>query len=87
MPSALNELRVVAQSTVNFKRYVEDPTLDTSLTYYGEYAEYMRNALATNPIEEVEKDFVGDFARAYNNNVAQIGGLQVQELDNQNAGG
>lgn len=85
MPSALNELRVVAQSTVNFKRYVEDPTLDTSLTYYGEYAEYMRNALATNPIEEVEKDFVGDFARAYNNNVAQIGGLQVQELDNQNA--
>ncbi len=83
LPSALTDVHVVANDTIRFAMFSEDPILETHISYYGEYAEVLRAMLAAAPATELQKAVVNEYARLYGS-VDPLGSIQVDEIAQEN---
>lgn len=71
-------LRAEGRDVFRFKKPSEAPLLETSLTYHGELAEMLRNALATRAVEEIQKEQMSNYTRMYPKLTVEVP-LQVQD--------
>lgn len=78
MPSNAEVLRVEGHDTLHFTRLSEPPTLQASLTYHGDLAESMRNLLASQSMEALQKSQFAFYPNAYPH-IEQQGPMQVQD--------
>lgn len=84
LPDSRRVLHVEGEDRVVFSRLSTDPVLEAQLTYHGEFAENIRYMLDAQPLPEVEKRFVSEYARHYPGAEVTTP-LQVEEVAGRNA--
>lgn len=78
MPGTAEVLRLEGQDVFHFTRLSEPPSLEASQTYHGEMAEMVRNALANQSVEDLQKNQFAAYPRTYPH-IQQLGAMQVQD--------
>ncbi|MFN5047306.1 DUF3857 domain-containing protein [Roseateles sp.] len=83
-PLAYEQLRAELRDVFSFARLAEAGDLVSEAVYYGEVAENLRMARASQPQEAFEALLMGDLARAYPAYQRQ-GAVQVEDVPGRNA--
>jgi lipoprotein NlpI len=65
LPSAFDEVRVVARDVIRFERFQTDPTLEARITYRGDMAEGMREALANGSLADITTQLSTAYLKLY----------------------
>ena len=65
LPSAYDQVRMAVTDTFTVKKFSEGATLESRVTYRGDLAELVREALATRSPEQVESQVALPYARMY----------------------
>lgn len=76
MPATADVLRVEGHDVFHFTRLSEAPQLDVSLTYHGEMAEMLRNALASQSSGDFQRNQFAAYPRMYPH-IQQQGEIRV----------
>lgn len=84
LPGTDTEERISVEENYRINAFSEPPLLDLRTTYFGELAEMLRNAVASQPLETLEAKLNEDFAR-FHPNVQKIAALRVEDVADQNA--
>jgi len=84
LPSSEQVLRVSTKDVVHVASFIDDPVMDSSVTYYGDAAESIRASLASMPAAEFERQFLEEYSRAYPG-VVLDGGLKAEDVEQDNA--
>ncbi|HNH36707.1 MAG TPA: DUF3857 domain-containing protein, partial [Rhodocyclaceae bacterium] len=84
LPDAASLDRVSVHETIRVADFQDAPSLESRITYFGELAEYMRQAYSTQPVDQFESQFSADYARMYNG-IRRVAPLRVEEVPGRNA--
>lgn len=84
LPGTTDEERIAVEEAIHINAFTEDPVLQARITYSGELAESMREALAREPLEQIETRMLAEYGRFYPKIHAQDA-LDVVEEPNRNA--
>ncbi|MCK9199721.1 MAG: DUF3857 domain-containing protein [Gallionella sp.] len=84
LPGAENEVRVAVEETYRIKAFSEPPMLDFRMTYYGELAEMLRQAAATQPAETLEQNLNRDLIHAHPG-LEKAAPMKLEDVPGQNA--
>jgi lipoprotein NlpI/transglutaminase-like putative cysteine protease len=84
LPGAENEMRVAVEETYRIKAFSEPPMLDFRMTYYGELAEMLRQAAATQPAETLEQHLNRDLIHAHPG-LEKAAPMKLEDVPEQNA--
>lgn len=84
LPGAENEMRVAVEETYRIKAFSEPPLLDFRMTYYGELAEMLRQAAATQPAETLEQNLVRDLLQAHPG-LEKAAPMKLEDVPGENA--
>jgi lipoprotein NlpI/transglutaminase-like putative cysteine protease len=84
LPGTATEERISVDETFRITQFSEAPALESRITYFGEFAEYMRGMIAAKPIGEIEKFVVAEYARFYPR-IRSSASMRIEEAPNQNA--
>lgn len=84
LPSALGEQRMYVQDVIRFDKISEPPTLESRITYLGEYAEGMREVIAKLPFSQIETELATDYGRFYSG-IQRTDPVSVEEVAGANA--
>ena len=77
-PNVADMVWLEGRDVFHFTRIASPPRLEVSLTYHGELAEWIRNALATQSIDDVQKSQFAAYPRMYPHLQPQ-GSMQVHD--------
>ena len=77
-PSVADVLWLEGRDVFHFTRLAEPPRLEASLTYHGDLAEWVRNALASQSVDDLQKNQFGAYPRLYPH-IQPQGRMQVQD--------
>jgi lipoprotein NlpI/transglutaminase-like putative cysteine protease len=84
LPGTDIEERITVEEVLKVKALSEPPVLELQMIYYGEMAEFLRDAVSSQPVETLEGKLNADFAR-FHPNVKKIAPLKIEEIEGQNA--
>jgi lipoprotein NlpI/transglutaminase-like putative cysteine protease len=84
LPGTELEERLTVEEFLKVKALSEAPVLALHMTFYGEMAEYLRDAVSSQPLETLESKLNTDFAR-FHPNVKKIAPLKIEEIEGENA--
>ncbi len=84
LPGYATEARISVEETFRITKFVNDPTLESRITYFGDLAEYLRHAVSTQPLSQLEKEFSSDYARYYPG-IKSLAALKLVEVPGRNA--
>jgi lipoprotein NlpI/transglutaminase-like putative cysteine protease len=65
LPKGSDELRMEVKDLFRAEPISGDPVLESHVTYYGELAETLREALASHPGDEVERQLAAEYVRMF----------------------
>lgn len=65
LPNAFGEKRMEVRDIFRVTRFVDGVALESRITYRGDLAELMREALATRNVADIETQLVAPYARVY----------------------
>lgn len=84
LPGTLLERRATVDEIFSVEQFSSDPIIDSRITYHGEVAEFLRTAIASQPIDKIETEFASEYARLYPT-IQSRAPIRIEELPNQNA--
>lgn len=84
LPGTENEMRVAVEETYRIKAFSEPPLLDFRMTYYGELAEMLRQAVATQPPETLEQNLNRDLIHAHPG-LIKAAPMKLEDVPGENA--
>lgn len=84
LPGTENEERAAVEETYRIRAFPEVPTLDFRITYYGELAELLRQAVAIQPADTFEQNLNHELLRAHPG-MEKAAPMKVEDIPDQNA--
>jgi lipoprotein NlpI/transglutaminase-like putative cysteine protease len=84
MPSSFNKKRITVNEHIIVTHFNEEPMMQSTVTYYGDLAEVMRNVIANQPKDKLDSIFESDYLKFYPK-IQRQGGIEVIESETENA--
>jgi len=84
MPTPYDEVRMRVEDVFRVERFAQDPQLESRITYRGDLAELVREALATRPIGDIETQIDQSYLRIYPK-IKTTSPLQLQDSQDDDA--
>jgi lipoprotein NlpI/transglutaminase-like putative cysteine protease len=84
LPPPYDELRIRVEDVVRIDRFAQDPQLESRVTYRGDLAEGLREAMATQPASEVETALGQAYSRIYPK-IKRSSPLQIEDSEDDDA--
>jgi lipoprotein NlpI/transglutaminase-like putative cysteine protease len=84
LPTNYDEERVLVEETFHIEKFSESPIIESKITYFGEFAEFIRNRSNTQALSQLEEDQVSYYARMYPG-IKSVGNLKLIEVPDKNA--
>lgn len=84
LPETDTEERIAIEESYRVPALSDDPILELKMTYFGEMAELLRAAIASQPIASIEAQLNSNFIR-FHPNATKVTPLRIEEISNDNA--
>jgi lipoprotein NlpI/transglutaminase-like putative cysteine protease len=84
MPTPYDEVRMRVEDVIRVEKFAQDPRLESRITYRGDLAELVREALATRPIGDIETQIDQAYLRIYPK-IKTTSPLQMQDSQDDDA--